>query len=467
VSAAAITTTPSPQQVVSDAMSAWESCGYRFISYFGLQRFGGTASLGHEGGLCTHLIGKALLRQDWVGALKLILSPRVWDTSECGTAATSALLDFAGGKTSPREALQALPKVSNCSLERKILGELSRYLEGPGGLDALERGQALEVILTMPPSQRSFYVHAYQSVLWNILASARCSSRPHFSKYAVEGDLVLLKPAPSSGAATGEGGGIGSDIPSRCLEEAWEHGIEEDMGEANVGVVGGRLDTDESFPHSAHVGGQSTPVATVGTSINAFGLPDPKLIHQVSAEEEAGGVYSIDDVLLTIPGASPIYSSSPQWGLSALASLLEKDGFQVSDSMGGASEVIPTGSVEDSSSASSSGSSNVEALIRKLFTPRDQRFHFSGGYRRLVGRVEDVSWKLIEYTRPDESLAETDFDVIMKARQGGKTNSRVGESGGMEGACANPPGPLLALQLAFSLKKSHYATVALREVLAA
>ncbi len=43
---------------VGTALRAWETVGYGFVNYFGLQRFGSTS-------IPTHVIGKALLKHAW------------------------------------------------------------------------------------------------------------------------------------------------------------------------------------------------------------------------------------------------------------------------------------------------------------------------------------------------------------------------------------------------------------------
>jgi tRNA pseudouridine13 synthase len=448
---------------IRSAMGGWEGCGYRFVSYFGLQRFGGTASLGHsEGGLRTHLVGKALLCGDWCAALTLILSPRQWDTSEIGVAATAALLAFSKGEATPGETLKALPLSHIYSLERQVLEEVNRRWSEPPSKDTasssssggsssssavhtLGKGKALEVVLAMPPKQRSFYVHAYQSLLWNELASARCGGT--FSReWAVEGDLVVLSPTGGSG---------GFDL--------WEGGTgdEDELQEVEVGE-GERGEEANGSGSGSGSGPPPLPTATTAPALTAatpgFGLPPPSLIHCVTEEEASKHVYPIEDVILPIPGSAVVFSPSPVWGLPALVSLLRRDGFSLQQGEG----------------------ESLEGGVRALFTPKDRRFHHTGGYRRLIGRARDVSWKLVHHKASEENLAETDFEAVLKARGGGALgrggrggqDDKKGEGGGEvqgEGEpCAPTPsieGPLIALQLSFSLRKSHYATMALREVL--
>ncbi len=397
------------------AMGAWAQRGFRFVSFFGLQRFGGTA-LGAEGGapapaaadspapalppaMRTHLVGRALLRGEWAEALALVLSPRAGDPP--GPAA--ALAEVVAGSCTIDAALPRLASPA-FGVHRDVLAAALAQLRGGGGggggggsLAQLSRGQALTVVLSLPLRQRALYLHAYQSFLWNTLASARVAGG---GEGVVEGDFVL------------EGEGDEEEVGGAEEEEEEEEA--EGVAEEGAGEEGGEV-AAAAAEEGGPGGGQRPP------------RPAPLVATPVDV---AAGRFTPSAVALPIPGAEVAFSSDPRWGLPALGALLRADGFPV-----------PPGGGEDAA-----------ASVRAVFQPRDRRFHCAGGYRRLFGRAENVAWALLRYGEPTEDLA----DVC-----GGGGGGEVGavEGGGGSG------GALLALQLAFTLKKSTYATVALREVL--
>jgi tRNA(Glu) U13 pseudouridine synthase TruD len=43
---------------------------------------------------------------------------------------------------------------------------------------------------------------------------------------------------------------------------------------------------------------------------------------------------------------------------------------------------------------------DAAAAVRAVFHPRDRRFYVAGGYRRLLGHAERVSWALLRYGDP-------------------------------------------------------------------
>ena len=91
----------------------------------------------------------------------------------------------------------ALPRLASPAfgVHRDVLAAALAQLRGGGGggggggsLAQLSRGQALTVVLSLPLRQRALYLHAYQSFLWNTLASARVAGG---GEGVVEGDFVL------------------------------------------------------------------------------------------------------------------------------------------------------------------------------------------------------------------------------------------------------------------------------------
>ncbi|KAL8825836.1 MAG: hypothetical protein Q9170_007642 [Blastenia crenularia] len=163
-----------------------------FINYFGLQRFG-SFSTG------THAIGRSMLQGDFKSACEGILSfqPSALAAAQQETdridsnisrddiARASALHAFAETGQS-KQALDALP--------RKFSAEacLVRHLSRPD-----QRNDYLGALHSISRNLRLMYVHAYQSLVWNIAVSARWKA--HGNK-VLSGDLVLVTehPEPST-----------------------------------------------------------------------------------------------------------------------------------------------------------------------------------------------------------------------------------------------------------------------------
>ncbi|CAI5703258.1 unnamed protein product [Peronospora effusa] len=136
-----------------------------FINYFGFQRVGLPTSV-----VRAHHIGEKMIANKWEEALRLILAVKDEDFDATGRAKR---LYLESGDV--EAALRVLPH--GMSIEHQVLQGLKRH-----GSDAFE--QAVGAVAF---SRRVMYMHAYQSFLFNQMASFRLR---HYGTKVVEGDLI-------------------------------------------------------------------------------------------------------------------------------------------------------------------------------------------------------------------------------------------------------------------------------------
>jgi tRNA pseudouridine13 synthase len=201
-------------QVVSKAITDFSEKG--FINYYGLQRFGSFAA-------STDAIGRKMLQDDLKGAVDDILAygETALAAAENNLPTGSTILVSHDDQNRAKAlhvwktqgkgptALDLLPR--KFTAERNIIQHLSSRNSRNGQYDRKADWQG--ALMTIPRNLRLMYVHAYQSLVWNVVAGHRWTTH---GDQVIEGDLVLVhehrdkevaaKPraAPSTTDAAGE-----------------------------------------------------------------------------------------------------------------------------------------------------------------------------------------------------------------------------------------------------------------------
>ncbi|KAI9711336.1 MAG: hypothetical protein M1820_002323 [Bogoriella megaspora] len=228
-----------------------------FINYYGLQRFGT-----HTHG--TEKIGIKMLQQDFESAVAMLLSynPDILDESKEKSLISGDDIHRAEAmrawerKQDIRAALEKLPRRFNG--EAAIIKHLGWRDKKTGKTNRLRDFQG--ALAQLPRNLRLMYVHAYQSLVWNVVAGKRLEL---YGNKPVEGDLVIV----------GEKGDIHTKNGSEKKEEQEEI---DDAGEVIVRPTGedSAVNVAASFTRARHL----------------------------SEEEAESGAFSIFDIVLPQPG---------------------------------------------------------------------------------------------------------------------------------------------------------------------
>ncbi|KAF3679533.1 Pseudouridine synthase family protein isoform 3 [Capsicum annuum] len=304
------------------------------------------------------------------------------------------------------------------------LRQLPRYLVAEKAiLQCLKRspGNYLQALKAIPRTLRMMYVHSYQSYLWNHAASMRVQK--HGFDQVVLGDLVYSK----------EQHIVKETFVAEC----------EDVNVNNMDDYSNLDETSETdLPEERNI-----PV---------------KVINE---EDLKSGTYTIDDVLLPLPGSRVIYPSNDIG--EVYRDLAQKDGISLTETAHKIKEFSIT--------------------------------NMTGAYRRVFQKPKDFEWELLSYTDGTVPLADTDLDVIAKSVKKSKVREedsangseelpaessaisvggdmvtgkgheeKINSESGMQSEKSHSGGNAesqMALKLSFTLPASCYATMAVRELL--
>jgi tRNA pseudouridine13 synthase len=333
-------------------------------------------------------------------------------------------------------------------VECAVLAEVAER----GGVDA--PGAAACAVRAVPPRMRNIYLHAYQSYLWNCAASLRLE---RYGDAVVAGDLVL---AATDGAAADAG----------CDGDAAEP-----VASAGAGGAG--------------AGASSSAAASAASDA----LP---AVHVVTAGDVAAGRYSLTDVVLPMVGFAVAYPQLEGLDAPAVHAMLVKDGIVAAAAAAAPSAPSAAATAQEPAAAgagapaapcaAASGMTvaSAEGALRSLFNHRDSVYRVSGAYRKLVTAAQGVEWAFLRYSDPEAQLALTDSDELpagtaprtippiplrdreaLTQRPAGSDSSSSSGGGSSAAAYVTGEGRHLALRISFTLPKSAYATMLMREIM--
>lgn len=114
----------------------------KILNFFGYQRFGSKRAI-------SHLVGKAMLQQDFDQAVEILLSA----TSEYDLAENNAIREMLKDKSNYSKVSSEMPP--QMDIERLVLKEM------------IAHGDALRALRAVPVFLRRFFVESYQSFIFN------------------------------------------------------------------------------------------------------------------------------------------------------------------------------------------------------------------------------------------------------------------------------------------------------------
>ncbi|CAM9677210.1 unnamed protein product [Ectocarpus fasciculatus] len=300
-----------------------------FVNYFGLQRFG-------SGGAPTSEVGLAMLKEDWAGAVRLIMTPRMGENE----ATHASKVHYLKNPTDIQGTLNKLPFFMDA--EKSMMQALLK-----GGPNA-----HIDALKAVPKNLQLMYLHAFQSLLWNLAASERI--KLYGREAAVEGDLVFPRDSPAAAI----------EDDATLVDPAVVAAAAADSGEGAEGDGDGGDEGGE---------GQQ-PEAKRAKTAQASSLPP---VHVVTKEDVEEGAFRLTDVVLPMPGSGVTY---------------------------------PTNGVKECYTKALEERGVTEACFS---SSTQKAFKLGGAYRRLLQVPKDMQWELKRYDDHTLHLINTDIDDLL------------------------------------------------------
>ena len=174
------------KQILGQAAKALGTAG--FINYFGVQRFGKYCD--------THLVGIALLKQDFAKAVDLILQPKPDERENTRLARQAWQERFAklDDDKSDENTLRKSKETAEKDCATRILKDFGRFHNNEVAVLKVLQSRPLDyrkAINSVTKTMRMMFVHALQSYLFNHAATFRLQT---LGDQVIEGDLVLDGP---------------------------------------------------------------------------------------------------------------------------------------------------------------------------------------------------------------------------------------------------------------------------------
>lgn len=313
-----------PDDIIANVLAKLQQFG--FINYFGCQRFGNNAQIP------TFEVGRCLIQQKWQEACELILKPRDGEAPQL-----KEMREHWTTNHDAQAAREMLPKWSTF-VEAKLLD----------GFIKTSNTDYIGALNHLPRNMRLLYVHSYQSLMWNKVASRRIAELGLNIKV---GDLVFVKDEAA----------IRKDIEEFLSAD---QRVEVEVGDASTS--GGNEDEEM----------KEEPVQQEDPQKEEERRKFFKnLVRPLTQADVRGKRYTVYDIVLPLVGHDVSYPTNQvrQWYVDLLA----QDGL------------------------------NIEDLKQK-----HKIFSLAGTYRKLLAKPENFSYSTCHYDSIDENLILSDFEAL-------------------------------------------------------